>query len=224
MLIVASMTALAWNDHELHLGPTARGAPADVVPWALVERIVAVDPWPAVRLTWYGASGRATRELRPPHDEDDRIFARLVDNLFADAARYAPAEAVLPGWTAWPDTAWERAGHFPTDHDAHGAYRTSARDEADPVVAYRELVSVLDFLFRWVAPAPWSVQAREVAVTARHVWVRRRDGTVWSVPRETLRDVRRFPDGQVCVTFGRRTQLWLHDRPGCPVLAALRSH
>jgi len=215
------MTALAWNDHELRIGHAAGGSPGLVIPWNLVRRITAVDPWPRVRLDWLAEHGPAVRELRPD-DTDAGSFSELMESLVSDARRYAPAEAVHPGWTAWPDTSWERAARFPTEPDHGGAYRTSARDEVDRVVAHRRLVTVLDFLFRWVAPAPWRTQVAEVAVTRQHVWVRRRDGTVWRVPRGALRDVRRIQGGQVRLTFGRRTQLWLHERPGCPVLAALR--
>ena len=91
-------------------------------------------------------------------------------------------------------------------------------------MAYRELASVFDFFFRWIAPPcghAWGEQAREVAITESWVWVRRRDRSVWRVPRSTLRDVHRFADGQVLITFGRRTQLWLHDRPGCAVVGML---
>lgn len=192
------------------------------VPWRGLRRICAVDPWPSLHVEWQ--DGTVRRQHRIEFDPDQRRAAEAgLVRLFAEAERRLP-RGVERGWLDHPVVGWEPVDRFPHELDGQGAYRSSARDQADPVIAQRSTKNLLEAVLCWLAARAafgWNDQAREVAVTERWVYVRRRDGSAWRVPRTAKRLCLRTEGGDPVVIFGRNTALLLPRRRACPVVQAL---
>jgi hypothetical protein len=68
---------------------------------------------------------------------------------------------------------------------------------------------------------PWKDHPRELALTAEHVCVLHRNGSVARLPLAALRAMRVSGTGDRLYLFGRSTRLLLPRRKHCDVVAAL---
>jgi len=190
------------------------------VPWSAVEAVEPVDPWPAVRVSWPGAS-----EVLCPELEEAAEFAVRVEALVAETRRRAPG-ASSPGWLSAPELDWERVKYMPGElpsRPGEGAYRSLDAPGDETVVAARLSLTVVEAFFDWLASTsafPFREQPLEVIVTEDDVYARFRDETVRRLPRAQLRtriEVRRA--GTIYV-FGRAARLLVPAGPSNTNVAA----
>ncbi len=183
------------------------------VPWEQVEKVEPVDPWPALRVSWDGAS-----EVISVHDRDEAVaFAARVEALMDEARRRIPEASAL-GWLAVPELEWEEVKYMPGESPApreQGAYRShEAAAEELPVVVRRPPLNAVRAFFDWLASTiafPFREQPLEVALTHEDVYARFRGdgGTEWvgRCPRSALRARVEVPRAGTIYVFGRAARL-----------------
>lgn len=197
------------------------------VRWRELVALAAVEPWPAVRLSYRSTTVVCDETFRPRSPREHVGFERGAELLFEHCARFAPAR-LERGWLDVQPVAWERVARMPGDETtaSAGAYR-SAAGGGEPVVARRAPPSVMETLAHFLASGPsqpFGAHPREVVVTDRELYARRRDGSVFRLPLAELRLGRGAPDRDSVFVFGRSTRLVLPARRDpCPVAAALWS-
>jgi hypothetical protein len=180
-----------------------------------VEAVEPIDPWPALRVSWGGAS----EVLSPAEREEAPDFAVRVEALVAETKRRAPG-ASSPGWLSAPELDWERVKYMPGDRPGprdQGAYRSQEAAAEDlPITARRPPLTVVRAFLDWLASTtafPFREQPLEIALTHEDVYARFRGDWVGRLPRATLRtriDVRRA--GSIYV-FGRAARLLVPAGP-----------
>lgn len=194
--------------------------------WAALYHVEPVDPWPAIALGWVDRGVSYSAVVAPPDSGDVERFAADVEELVT-RLRERGLAAVAPGWLQHPVLAWERVDALPGEQGrgpAMRGYRMSP-EEADPVVARRTMEPGGSALLRWIwarlAGRPRRVDAVEVVLTRRFLYVRTRGGERLRLPASALRTSRRTPYGDSVYVLGRSTELLLVRRDGCELQAAL---
>lgn len=213
---------LRWGGEALHVGGP-HGIHSMVVPWGDVQSIEPVDPWPELLVEWKSYGGAvANARIAPKGDRE--AFADRVSDLLEAARERVPAasDRVRIGWLATPDVRLEDAAGWPGEEpESHASYRTAPR-KPEEVLAVRERPTGLRVLLAWLASSPdrpFSDDVVEARLTATHLYVQRRRGGVKRVSRGALRT--RRGDLDAVYVFGRRTEILLTGRAGCPVCRAL---
>lgn len=193
--------------------------------FAQVYHVEPVDPWPSVALGWVDR-GESYSTVLTPREYLAEDFALRVEEVVTTWEQRV-GRAARRGWLEVPVHAWERVDAMPGERDEGPrffGYRV-APGLADPIVARRTTEAGAPSLWTWLwarlRPLPRRVDAREVVLTQRYVYVRTRAGEALRVPVGTLRTARRTSFGDSIYVFGRSTELLLVQQQGCPVSAAL---
>jgi hypothetical protein len=234
---------VAYADGPLPVGPDATEMTSEgfqlgvgidylILTWRELVRIEAVDPWPCIELEWKNArvhgvvTGNSRRTVKPWRAMDERTFEeKLVLPLIQHVEDHDPG-SIVRGWLDSPHADWERVNEMPRDPSGDeivSDYRVAARPPEKVILARRGAPKPIDTMLLWLSSRPsfpWKEQPREVILTKHHVWARRRDDSVWRIPRKTLRTSRRSKDDHIYV-FGRCTRLYLSHERGCGLIEAL---
>lgn len=213
---------IAWDERVLQIGSTY-SMHSVTVRWRDVVSLEPVAPWPQVLLEWDARSAGVSR-MRLAAGGDPVVFEDRVRELVDAARRHARSpEHVRDGWLAVPTVAWEPVERWPGEgvDEAAVGYRTAPARPVE-ILARRPSRGGLHVLLQWLASSPsrpFAKMVKEALLTPKHLYVRRRDGTEARLPRAALR-TRRGEDDAIYV-FGRRTEVLLGDRSGCPVCRRL---
>ncbi len=193
------------------------------VAFAQLYHVEPVDPWPSVAFGWVDGLESCAAVLTPD-EMDAHAFAQEVEKVIVGCEARV-ARATQRGWLDTPVHAWEPVdampGEGPQGPELRG-YRSAAVDP-DPIVAERIIEAGAPSLWTWVwarLSPPRRIQARQVVLTKRFVYVRAPNGR-FRLPVGTLRTSRRTEDGDSIYVFGRHTELLLVHQPDCPLTAAL---
>lgn len=221
-------STLEWNDKKLSIGAQA-GSMGELlsVETAALLKLEGVDPWPRFAIAWRHGGYRndelfgAARGMEAALDE--RVTA-LADELGARRA-----QLVQRGWIGVAEVEWEQVASLPDEvprTQGQGAFRTTGLARVpEPVVARRSPRTSTEALLAWLASGPdrpWRRQPIEIVVTDEHVYARAPAG-VWRVPLASLRALIAGPGRDRLAIFGRRTQLLISYRPGCPLVEHLEA-
>lgn len=214
---------LETTEHGLILGAQLESVE---VAFAQLYHVEPVDPWPSIAVGWVDRGEAYSTVLTPREPEQDPFaFAAIVEEIMTTHA--ARLSAAAPGWLAVPVIAWERVDALPGERDEGPAMRgyRMAPEVADPVVARRTTAPGAGSLWTWIwarlLPPPRRIDAREIVLTQRFVYVRTRVGERLRSPASALRASRRTPQGDAIYVFGRNTELLVVHQEGCPLAAAL---
>lgn len=192
--------------------------------WASLYHVEPVDPWPTIALGWVERGSSYSAVIAPP-DGNEEVFGADVEALSAKLRKRGLA-SIAPGWLQFPVLTWEPVDALPGERGgpAMRGYRMSP-EEADPVVARRAMEPGGSALLRWIwarlARSPRRVDALEVVLTRRFVYVRTRGDERMRLPVSTLRTSRRTSHGDAVYVFGRNTELLVMHRDRCELQAAL---
>ncbi|MEM1418843.1 MAG: hypothetical protein AAGH15_28365 [Myxococcota bacterium] len=222
--------SLARADRAGELGVRPPGELRLRIPLRDLRVVSALPEWPSFEVCWRAGAGLRRETFAPPapifgapEPEHAQRHESVVRALFADLqARGLRSLRLARGWTTHEDVAWEPAAGLPlAGPRTVGGYRVPA---GSAVVAARSpgrLASLRDWLSS-SPERPWGTMAREVVLTATHVYARFPDGSVARLPRRALRTRLGPVHEDATYVFGARTPLVLGwRRGGCAVRDAL---